>query len=135
MKMLTPDPAFSDDMADSLASMHESMIALAKGLDAAYPSPLYVERIKVHVDALISLGRPRVAPDLLAKGWSYDHSMKQWVRPYTADEYPFPTEPYDHTTDASGAGRVWAEHNEHARMIDGTSSAKYLSYEPGFYVV
>lgn len=124
---LTPDTTMSDDMADSLASMHESLIAMARSFANIYGTTVSGEHvtmsgrslddiIQTHTDALISLGRPRVAPDLRAKGWRFDHNIDRWVRPYTDDEYPFSAE-LDVTT---SLGQVWADNNFHARVIDGT---------------
>lgn len=125
MSPLTPNPNYSDAEADALGLVHEGMIILARGqrdlfttIPGAGKRVIEAERlIQASVQALIDLGRPRLAPDLLAKGWELT-STGEWARRYTSDEYPFAAD-----LEASSSehfGFVYARNNDHARMIDGT---------------
>ena len=122
--MLTPNPNYSDVEAETLALIHEGMIALARNqitflnaIPGAGKRIIEAERlIEASTNALIDLGRPRVAPDLRAKGWEMT-STGEWARRYTEDEYPFATELEAHASEHYGF--VYARNNHHARIIDG----------------
>lgn len=129
---LTPDPSISDGLAHAFGAMHASTIALAiQTLTTPDNLPLRDQIIKRHTEALIQLGRPRVADDLLPNGW-FINDQGEWERPCTDDDWPFPVEDvYSHTS----GNRVFAENNHHARTIDGILPPSWISYYPEHYVV
>lgn len=127
---LTKDPNVSDELADTLAQSHESLIlafnalgalATAAGITLGNLEP----RIQTHIEALVKLGRPRVAPDLKLAGWELtSQNPTLWCRRLRPDEDPtFPNAslapPY------VDEGRVYAENNRHARYLDGAITLKY----------
>lgn len=132
---LTPDLSVSDTLADVLAANHESFIELFRILlddpDTQRRGTLELS-IKRHIQGLVDLGRPRVALDLRARGWELN--KHGWRRPYNGDEYPFPTETLMDDGPVA-AGWVYAENNDHARLIDGTSTRAYFTYYPENYVI